>query len=115
MDGTPVTIYSGQHTVDIALTGRVDCANSLVRWPLQLKPPLSSYGIRYIEPSPVTVSFTAPRPAQAVLSNKAGILTGCAYRGNKPQRAVSGAGCIKLAGAFAQYAVSNLHFKGFLR
>ncbi|MFB0554211.1 MAG: hypothetical protein ACETWQ_12965 [Phycisphaerae bacterium] len=71
VDGTPVTIYSGQHTVDIILTGRVDCANSSVRWPLQLRPPLSSFGIRYIEPSPVTVSFTAPRPAQAILSNNA--------------------------------------------
>jgi len=115
VDGTPVTIYSGQHTVDIILTGRVDCANSSVRWPLQLRPPLSSYGIRYIEPSPVTVSFTAPRPAQAVLSNNAGILTSCAYRGNKPRQAVLGSGCIKLAGAFAQYAVANLHFKGFLQ
>ena len=115
VDGTPVTIYSGQHTVDIALTGRVDCANSLVKWPLQLKLPLSSYGIRYIEPSPVTVSFTSPKPVQAVLSTNVGILASCAYHSNRPQRAVLGSGCIKLAGAFAQYAVSNLHFKGFLR
>ena len=115
VDGTPVTIYSGQHTVDIILTGRVNCANSLVKWPLQLKPPLSSYGIRYVEPPPVTVSFTSPKPVQAVLSTNAGILASCAYRGNRPQRAVLGSGCIKLAGAFAQYAVSNLHFKGFLR
>lgn len=115
VDGTPVTIYSGQHTVDIILTGRVDCASSLVKWPLQLKPPLLSYGIRYIEPPPVTVSFTSPKPVQAVLSNNAGILASCAYRGNKPQRAVLGSGYIKLAGAFAQYAVSNLHFKGFLQ
>jgi len=115
VDGTPVTIYSGQHTVDIILTGRVDCANSSVRWSLQLKPPLSSSGIRYIEPSPVTVSFTVPKPVQAVLSNNVGILASCAYRGNRPQRAVLGSGCIKLAGVFAQYAISNLHFKGFLR
>jgi len=115
VDGTPVTIYSGQHTVDIILTGRVDCANSLVKWPLQLKPPLSSSGIRYIEPPPVTVSFTVPKPVQAVLSNNVGILVSCAYRGNKPRQDVLGTGCIKLAGAFAQYAISNLHFKGFLQ
>lgn len=115
VDGTPVTIYSGQHTVDIILTGRVNCANSLVKWPLQLKPPLSSYGIRYVEPPPVTVSFTSPKPVQAVLSTNAGILASCAYRGNRPQRAVLGSGCVKLAGAFVQYAVSNLHFKGFLQ
>ncbi len=114
-DGIPVRIRSGQQTVDIILTGRVDCANSLVKWPLQLKPPLSSYGIRYVEPPPVTVRFTAPKPVQAVLSTNAGVLASCAYRGNRPQRAVLGSGCIKLAGAFAQYAVSNLHFKGFLR
>ena len=115
VDGTPVTIYSGQHTVDIILTGTVDCANSLVKWPLQLKPPLSSYGIRYLEPQPVTISFTAPKPVQAVLSNNAGILASCAYRGSKPRQAVLGTGCVKLAGAFAQYAVSNLHIKGLLR
>jgi len=115
VDGTPVTIYAGQHTVDIILTGRVDSANSLVKWPLKLKPPLSSGGIRYVEPPPVTLSFTVPKPVQTVLSNNAGILTGCVYRGNKPQQAVSGTGCVKLAGAFAQYAIANLHFKGFLR
>ena len=115
VDGTPVTIYSGQHTVDIILTGRVNCGNILVKWPLQLKPPLSSYGIRYVEPPTVTVSFTSPKPVQAVLSTNAGILASCTYRGNKPRRAVLGSGCVKLAGVFAQYAVSNLHFKGFLQ
>jgi hypothetical protein len=115
VDGTPVTIYPGQHTVDIILTGRVDAAGSQVKWPLQLKPPRPSYGVRYLEPQPVTVSFTAPGPVQAVLSNKAGILASCAYRGNKPQRTVSGTGCVKLAGAFAQCAVANLRIKGLLR
>jgi len=95
------------------LTGKVDAAGSLVKWPLRLKPPPPSYGIRYIEPPPVTVSFVAPGPLQVVLSKGGKILTRCLCRGNNPQQAVIGRGRIQLAGpSVPDSAVENLYIKG---
>ncbi|MEE9370223.1 MAG: vWA domain-containing protein, partial [Sedimentisphaerales bacterium] len=62
VEGIPITVHSGRQTISITLTGKVTSAGSLVKWQLQLKPPPPSYGIRYIEPPPVTVSFVAPGP-----------------------------------------------------
>ena len=114
VDGTPVTIHSGQQTVDILLTGKVDSAGSPVKWPLRLKPPPSLSRIRYLEPPPVTVSFVAPRPAQVVLGSDAGFLTRCAYQGDEPQQVVLGYGCVKLVGSYAQHATAGLRIKGML-
>jgi len=113
VEGIPITVQSGQQTISITLTGKVDSAGSLVKWPLQLKPPPPSYGIRYIEPPPVTVSFVAPGPLQVVLSKGGKILTECFCRGNKPQQAVIGHGRIQLAGPPVQdSAIENLYIKG---
>lgn len=114
VDGTPVTIHSGQQAVDILLTGKVDSAGSPVKWPLRLKPPPSLSRIRYLESPPVIVSFVAPRPAQVVLVGDAGILTRCAYQGDEPQQAVLGYGCVRLLGNCAQYATAGLRIKGML-
>ena len=113
--GTPVAIHSGQQTVDIILTGKVDSAGCQVKWPLRLNPPPSLNSIRYLEPPPVTVSFIAPQPVQVVLGGKAGILTRCTYRGDKPQQAILGYGCVKVAGTFEQYADAGLRVKGLLQ
>lgn len=116
VDGVPVRIHSGQQTIQITLTGKVKSAASLVKWPLQLKPPPPSYGIRYIEPPPVTVSFIAPEPVQAVLSKGDKILTSYACRGNKPRQAVLGYGRLQLVGAPVQdSAVGDLRIKGSLQ
>ncbi|MCJ7729914.1 MAG: VWA domain-containing protein [Sedimentisphaerales bacterium] len=116
VDGTPVPIHSGPQTVELILTGKVGSARSLVNWSLQLKPPAPSCGIRYTEPSPVTVSFVAPDPVQVVLSNGGKILTRCEYYGSKPEQAVLGHGCVQLLGAPVQQCASaNLRIKGLLQ
>jgi len=116
VDGIPVHIHSGQQTIQITLTGKVKSAGSLVKWPLRLKPPPPSYGIRYIEPRPVTVSFIAPEPVQVVLSKGGKILTSYDCRGNKPQQAILGYGRLELVGVPVQdSAAGNLHVKGSLQ
>ena len=116
VEGIPITVRSGQQTIAITLTGKVPSAGSLVKWQLQLKPPPPSYGIRYIEPPPATVSFVAPGPLQVVLSKGGKILTECFCRGNKPQQAVTGHGRIQLAGPTVQdSAIENLYIKGLLQ
>jgi hypothetical protein len=116
VEGIPITVRSGQQTIAITLTGKVPSAGSLVKWQLQLKPPPPSYGIRYIEPPPVTVSFVAPGPLQVILSKGGRILTECFCRGRKPQQAVAGYGRIQLAGSTVQdSALKNLYIKGLLQ
>ena len=116
VEGIPITVHSGQQTISITLTGKVNSAGSLVKWPMRLKPPPPSYGIRYIEPPPVTVSFVAPGPLQVILSKGGKILTDCFCRGNKPQQAVIGHGRIQLAGPLVQdSAIENLYIKGLLQ
>ena len=116
VEGIPISVRSGQQTIAITLTGKVPSAGSLVQWQLQLKPPPPSYGIRYIEPPPVTVSFVAPGPLQVILSKGDRILIDCFCRGNKPQQAVVGHGRILLAGpAIQDSALENLYIKGLLQ
>jgi hypothetical protein len=116
VDGVPIRIHSGQQTVQITLTGKVNSAASLVKWSLELKPPPPSYGIRYIEPPPVTVSFIAPDAVQVILSKGGEILTSYDCRGNKPQQAILGYGRLELVGFPVQdSAVGNLRVKGSLQ
>jgi len=116
VDRTPVPIHSGQQTIELGLTGKVNSARSPVIWFLQLKPPPPLYGIRYAEPSPVTISFIAPDQVQVVLSNGKEILTRCVYHGDKPQQSVLGHGCVQiLSDSTQQYAAANLRIKGLLQ
>jgi len=116
VEGIPITVHSGQQTISLTLTGKVNSAGSLVKWPLELQPPSPAYGIRYIKPPPVTVSFVAPGPMQAVLSKGGKILTNCFCRGNKPQQPVLGYGRVELAGPPVQdCAIDNLYIKGLLQ
>lgn len=114
--GVPVTVRSGRQTVGITLTGRVDSAGAAVRWPLQLKPPPPSHGIRYIAPPSVEVLFTAPGPVQVVLCNAGEVLTHYERRGNEPDQAILGHACVKLAGPrFSDGAAENLRVTGLLQ
>ncbi len=114
--GVPVTVRSGRQTVRITLTGKVNSAGAAVRWPLQLKPPPPSYGIRYIAPPPVEVLFTAPGPVQAVLCNDSEVLTHYECRGNKPDQPILGHACVKLAGPpVPDGAAENLRITGLLQ
>jgi hypothetical protein len=116
VEGIPITVRSGQQSIAITLTGKVPSAGSPVKWQLQLKPPPPSYGIRYIEPPPVTVSFIAPGPLQVVLSKGGRILIDCFCRGRRPQQAVAGYGRIQLVGPTVQdSALENLFIKGLLQ
>jgi hypothetical protein len=105
--GIPVKVRSGQQTVELALTGKVNIAGSPTEWTLQLKPPPPSFGIRYIEPPPVSVKFVAPAPVQVVLRKGRQILTRHICRGYKPRQAVSAYGTLQLIGPPVPAAVAE--------
>ncbi|NIN34933.1 MAG: hypothetical protein GTO60_07470, partial [Gammaproteobacteria bacterium] len=114
VEGVPVTVHFGHQSIDIVLIGRIESPARAVKWPIQLKPPEPLYGIRYIKPAAVMVSFTAPKPVQVVLTDRTEVLTRCDYHSSDPHKAVTAAGCVKLAGDFAQGAEAELRIKGLL-
>jgi hypothetical protein len=116
IEGVPVRVHSGSQTVEIRIAGRASPASTTINWPLQLEPPQATYGIRYLPPAPVNVTFAAPPPVQIVLADNRNFLKEITCAGGAVNQAIAGGGLVKIVGGPATPAAAdNLRILGFLK